>query len=219
MRVLSIDTATNLGSVAIVEDDKVVVELEYDSKSSHAEVLLQYVETVLKKAKCELSDLNGIAVTIGPGSFTGLRIGLATAKGLAIAAGKPLVGVSTLAALNKTPETCNVERETAVVACMNAHRDEVYADESVISPSLLADKLSKMDGDIVMVGDGAVAYKKIFEKKLGKRFKIAKHSITTAAGAGLLALPRFKEGRTDDIAGLLPNYIRRCAAEEKTKNP
>ncbi len=214
MKVLSIDTSTNTGSVAIVDDNKLLAEVNYDSKSSHAEILLQKIESTLKKSGLKLDDMEGFAVTIGPGSFTGLRIGLATAKGLAVSLGKPLVGISTLKALSTSVIAGKAKQYP--IACLNAYRDEVYANESVMSPKVLAEQLSKVEGEVVFVGDGAEKYSDIFKEKLGKQFKIVKPKYTLAASAAFLAVPLIKEGHASDLANLSPNYIRKSAAEEKT---
>ena len=98
MRLLAIDTALDACSVAVVSGPRIVAETDVIGRG-HAERLVAMIEAVMAKADCGFSDLDRIAVTVGPGSFTGIRVGLATARGLALAAGKPLVGVLTLDAM------------------------------------------------------------------------------------------------------------------------
>ena len=99
MRVLGIDSATLVAGMAVVDGERVIVEGFLQTRKTHSERLLPLIDFWLREAELSLSDLDGIAVTLGPGSFTGLRIGLATAKGLALGAGKPLLGIPTLDAL------------------------------------------------------------------------------------------------------------------------
>ncbi len=99
LRVLGIDSATLVAGMAVVEGERVIVEGFLQTRKTHSERLLPLIDFWLREAELSLSDLDGVAVTLGPGSFTGLRIGLATAKGLALGAGKPLVGIPTLDAL------------------------------------------------------------------------------------------------------------------------
>ncbi|HEY3166171.1 MAG TPA: tRNA (adenosine(37)-N6)-threonylcarbamoyltransferase complex dimerization subunit type 1 TsaB, partial [Candidatus Binatia bacterium] len=134
MRILGIDTATAAASVALIEDGKLVAE-EIQSKTgkssdremgqrrgNHAEIVLPLIQSVLGKTRTTAADLSGIGISIGPGSFTGLRIGLATAKGIAYECGLPLVGVSTLQA--------NAARVTGfdgiVCSLLDARKSEVY---------------------------------------------------------------------------------------------
>ncbi len=283
MKILSIDTSTQVGSVAVLHDEKVCAEVSYQTKSSHAEVLMGVIEEALKKAiligrvaqdfspagsvgrskdlryKAGLDDIDGIAVAIGPGSFTGLRIGLATAKGLAIATGKPIVGISTLEALALNPPQPPFFKGGGggiIVSCINAYRGEVYcripsplgprpscssgggeghlpaggsvaggegADvtcECSITPEALCDILcrggAQSPPEFLFIGDGAIHYKDLFKERLGKRFKLTKGDrFPIAAEVGLLALPRFREGRVSDIITLAPNYIRKSDAELK----
>lgn len=230
MKILSIDTSTKTGSVAVLESEKVLVELSYTADSSHSKDLILVIDKALKKAKLELSEINGIAVSIGPGSFTGLRIGLATAKGLAFALNKPIVGISTLEALAFiSPLLCTcppvvwrkeglgeVER---IIPCLNAYRGEVYCtitNECSIAPEELCRELLKYECDLLFVGDGAIHYKELFKEKLGKRFILAKgESFPIAKNVGLLALEKFERKEFDDIRTLAPNYVRRPDAELK----
>ncbi len=96
MKILGIDTATPFLALGVVEDDKVLSELRFNAGQTHAQILIPSIDRVLNEASLKLEELDGIAISIGPGSFTGLRIGLATAKGLCFASGKPLISVPTL---------------------------------------------------------------------------------------------------------------------------
>ncbi len=127
MIVLGIETATAVCAVALVDDDVVRAERRYEIPQAHSEKLMECVDDCLKSAGLILSSIDGIAISIGPGSFTGLRIGLSVAKGLAFAAGKPLVGVPTLEALALQPVRKDIgEADDVIVPMIDARRDEVY---------------------------------------------------------------------------------------------
>lgn len=134
MRVLGIDSATLVAGVAVIEEERVVVEGFLQTRKTHSERLLPLIALWLQEAELSLKDIDGIAVTSGPGSFTGLRIGVATAKGLAQAAGKPLLGVPTLDAL-----ALNLAGSSGIICpILNARKGEVYtALYASFSPSQL----------------------------------------------------------------------------------
>lgn len=215
MKILSVDTSVRKGSAAVVEDGRVISEHVYEAVSSHSEMLLSGIDRTLKKAGMMLNDIDAFAVCIGPGSFTGLRIGLSTVKGLAMARGRPIAGVSTLEALRM----CH----PGAIPCINAYRGEVYVlvdgmlPECSISPERLCDELLKDGRPYTFIGDGAIFYKELFKSRMGGRFDLIedeKH-LSLAGNAGIIAYERLKKGPGDDIASLVPNYIRRPDAELK----
>ncbi|MGH7456047.1 MAG: tRNA (adenosine(37)-N6)-threonylcarbamoyltransferase complex dimerization subunit type 1 TsaB, partial [bacterium] len=126
--ILGIETATTICSVGIADNEKVIAEIRFDIKNIHAEVLSESIEQLLRLSGIALKNIEAFAVSIGPGSFTGLRIGLATAKGLAFAGGKPLVAVGTLLAQAAACGQCSVNsNQWSVVPVMKARAGEVYA--------------------------------------------------------------------------------------------
>ncbi|OGQ48258.1 MAG: tRNA (adenosine(37)-N6)-threonylcarbamoyltransferase complex dimerization subunit type 1 TsaB [Deltaproteobacteria bacterium RIFCSPLOWO2_02_FULL_47_10] len=225
MKILAIDTSAKIGSVAVINDNEAVAAIPYQVESSHAEVLVGKIADALNLSKLDISDIDGIAVAVGPGSFTGLRVGLASAKGLAIAGNKPLVGVSSLEALAFSARDVKT-RDALLIPCINAYRDEVYTavnnkkmlfPECSISPEFFCDKLKDIENDFLFIGDGAERYKDIFEQRLGKRFKIMPSGSLgpLAVSVGFIALPMFARGEIADLVSLVPNYIRRPDAEVK----
>ena len=120
--VLAIDTSTEVGVVCLTVDGRVVAEIGARVRARQGEVLMPHVVRVLELGGLAPADLDLLVVGLGPGSFTGLRIGVATAKGLAVATGKPLVGVSSLAAI-----ASGVAGATTVVTALEAHKGEIYA--------------------------------------------------------------------------------------------
>lgn len=243
MRILGIDTATAVASVALVEDGKLVAEeiQSNTAKSSdgtavpprgnHAEIVIPLIQSVLIKTPPSTADLSGIAVSIGPGSFTGLRIGLATAKGIAYECSLPIVGVSTLHA--------NAARVTGfegiICSLLDARKSEVYfalfrreahqirriTEDAITSIGGLLDQVRNCEGTVgdslLFVGDGA----RVYEKQLTNSFGVAAQILagdgysSIASQVSSLAEGRFRAHRTDDIARLVPVYLRPSEAETK----
>src|SRR5262245_13154990 len=239
MRILGIDTATPTASVALVEDGQLVVEdfsgrikgwenSSAQTKGNHAEIILPLIRALLSQAGIALNDLSGIAVSIGPGSFTGLRIALATVKGIAYDSGLPVVGVSTLLA-----NAARVNDADGVVcSLLDARKQEVYAalfrrsGESLnrLSPDAvmairLAIELILRAGakHYVIIGNGAIAYKKLLLDSLGgsARISAGDEYKSVAAQVAELAWGRFLTATTDDLGALVPLYLRASEAESK----
>jgi tRNA threonylcarbamoyladenosine biosynthesis protein TsaB len=226
MKVLAIDTTTFLGSIALVEDSRLVAASQQGIQVTYSERLISSIDHLLEGARWDLSDLDLIVVAKGPGSFTGLRIGLSTAKGLAVALNKPLVGVSSLKAL----AFGSAMHDGVTVSVIDARREEVYAaayrfeggrlietliDEGVWPPSELVKKLNESEGKLALVGDGVRRYIDLFNKGLGKKL-IEVNDSQHFPHAGYLAMlgrEVFEEGGGDDVVSLVPNYLRQSDAE------
>jgi len=241
MRILGIDTATTTASVALIDDDQLVAEKFYNKQSdvaenrtiapkgNHAEIVLPLIQAVLDQAKFSLSDLTGIAVSIGPGSFTGLRIALATVKGIAYELGLPVVGVSTLHA-----QAARVtDTDDLICALLDARKQEVYAAlfrrmngtltrlsaDGVMSVTNAIDLIqrARQNGSCTVIGDGAQAYKKILFQSIGSLLRIAADGeySTVAYRVAELAQARFAAAAGDDLGRLVPIYLRSSEAESK----
>lgn len=225
MRVLSIDTTAPAGSVALSDGERLIAQEQQAEGGTHAERLLYSIQRLFESAGWNASSVEGIAVAIGPGSFTGLRIGIATAKALSIAGGIPIAGVSSLAALAQNGR----DHAGTVVPLIDARRGELYASawradgqgrfsevmpEGVAPPGTVAEMLSALPGELLLVGDGARAYGAALLHALGDRAQIAQGPalLPQAHHLALLA-QKHLEGGGDDVAALLPNYIRRSDAE------
>jgi len=163
MRILGLETSTHFGSVALIDDTRLIAEYRISLKMKHAERLLPLIDILLKESKVSLSDLNAIAVSIGPGSFTGLRVGLSTAKGLAIGRGLPLFPIPTLEAM--VVPFCHAN--AVVVALITARKGEVYW--AIFSPEgvrLYPDSVGLVENvlqiitqeKVLFVGDGAILH-------------------------------------------------------------
>ena len=222
MRILALDTASKSCSVAIVDDQSIMAESKSVSFQTHAIHLIEMVQKVVVMSGLTLSEIDGFAVGRGPGSFTGLRIGISTIKALAVATGKPVVGVSNLDALAMQA----VISSNMICPLMDARKGEVYFSRyrykngnlQKIVParvSLLDEALSDINTACVFIGEGARIYQKKISEKVGPyaSFALPIQNIIRASTIGQLSMNRFKQENTDDIAMLVPEYIRKSDAE------
>ena len=222
MRILGIDSSTPGCSTALLNNDTIVAERIADPKPSHSKYLLQMVDQVLKEGKSRLNDVDVFAVTIGPGSFTGLRIGVSLIKGFVLATGKPFVGINSLEALAYTLDS----PKHPICATLDARKSEVYAavfesqkdglrpllKESAFSPEALCEKI---EAPTLFIGNGVERYREIFKESLGARFvePETQPRFSTAAGAAMLASQQFDPQNHFDLNQLTINYIRKSEAE------
>ena len=222
MLILGIETSTKTGSVAIVSEEGVVAQYSLNIEVTHSERLMSTVDRVLKDTGVIMSQFDGFAVAVGPGSFTGLRIGIAAVKGLALATGKPVSAVPTLLAL-----AWNLPYAAyPVCPLLDARKNEVYAalykfegDACVqVMPETtipLPDLAGKLSGDILFTGEAAQLYRREIEKQLGARARFAPRAtaLPSAAVVAELGLESLKSGARMDADSLTPLYIRRPEAE------
>ncbi|OGR18459.1 MAG: tRNA (adenosine(37)-N6)-threonylcarbamoyltransferase complex dimerization subunit type 1 TsaB [Desulfobacterales bacterium GWB2_56_26] len=224
--ILSIDTATPCSSVALTlgtrQDGRVVAAFSLTGKVTHSRRLLSVIDLLMVETVRTWQDIDGIAISLGPGSFTGLRIGMATAKGLAAAAGKVLIGISTLDAL-----ASKCVSDKLICAVLDARKKEVYAafyrlgddgliervsEQAVLQPQELAAQVTE---PVIMVGDGALVYGELFRTLLGERVVLAPAQLhePSASSLGLLAGEKLVRGELLDLAEGVPTYIRSSDAE------
>jgi tRNA threonylcarbamoyladenosine biosynthesis protein TsaB len=224
--ILSLDTATPCSSVALTagtrQAGKVIAAFSLTGKVTHSRRLLSIIDLLMAETATTWQMLDAIAISIGPGSFTGLRIGLATAKGLAAATEKPLVGISTLDSL-----ACKCITEKLVCAVLDARKKEVYAAFYRLNEEGLMERVSEMaaflpeelatliNEPVVMVGDGAVVYDEIFRSLPGGLVTIAPAQLhePSASSLGLLSGEKLGRGDVLDLADGVPVYIRSSDAE------
>lgn len=222
MRILAVDTATTSCSVAIVDKTSLLSEFTIDREETHSKHLMDMIKSVLRMAGLNFSDLDGFAVTRGPGSFTGLRIGLSTIKGLAVASEKPVVGVSSLEAL---AFQVSYSRDL-ICPILDARKGEVYfsryrflnghlkkqTKERVAPPDKAVDDLNE---SCLFVGNGALLYKEMILEKMGGLASIAPMIQNTirASTMAYLSMTKFEKNDTDDIEKIMPYYIRKSDAE------
>jgi tRNA threonylcarbamoyladenosine biosynthesis protein TsaB len=226
MLVLGIESSTTQGGVAIVGEDRVLCEAILNVEVTHSERLLPAVDRALGEARISLEALGGIAVSIGPGSFTGLRIGLSTAKGLAYATGLPLVGVPTLEAMAWTLPTARWQ----ICPVLDARKQEVYAalfqhdrdgfrrvsEDMAIAPEALCGLIKK---PTLFLGDGLATYGGLFRERLGDKLLLPPLANRGARPACVAELGRRRllRGERDLPEMLVPCYLRPSEAEVRRR--
>ncbi|MBS6396369.1 MAG: tRNA (adenosine(37)-N6)-threonylcarbamoyltransferase complex dimerization subunit type 1 TsaB [Clostridiales bacterium] len=233
MKVLALDSSGLVASVAVVEDDGVnsslLAEYTVNYKKTHSQTLLPMLDEIVRMIELDLSEVDAIAVAAGPGSFTGLRIGSATAKGLGFALDKPLVEVPTVDGL-----AYNLYGTDGVICpLMDARRNQVYTgiyefeenELKAVCPQMVADireiaeKLCELNREVIFLGDGVPVYRERLTEMLeaGPKFSFAPaHLNKQRAGAvGALALQYLKAGRTVPAAEHQPEYLRLSQAERE----
>lgn len=222
MLVMGIETSTMQGGVALLSGQGLLSEYLLNVKATHTERLLPSIDRVLRDAGIALSQVEGLAVAAGPGSFTGLRIGLSTAKGLAVAVDKPLVGISTLEAMAWTLPFCI----HPICPILDARKGEIYCalfrhqgdrlirlmDEAAISPELL---IARIEQNTVFLGDGLSVYGDLLKSRLGELALFPPFSQRggRAAAVAELGRRRLLLGQRDDVSRLTPRYLRPSEAE------
>lgn len=231
MKILSLDCSAVPCSAAILDDEKIIASSFINVKLTHSQTLMPMVENLFKASDMTFSDIEGIAITAGPGSFTGVRIGVSAVKGLAAPKNLPCVAVSTLYSMAYNFS----DRDCIVCAVMDARCNQVYnalfeIENGVVSRlcddrALMCDQLkSEIEElsktyakDIIIVGDGAdLFFPYVCEiEKVEKVNESKKYQ--NAISVGFAALPDFKAGNTLSAASLLPVYLRLPQAERELK--
>jgi tRNA threonylcarbamoyladenosine biosynthesis protein TsaB len=232
MLVLSLDTTTGAGSAALLDDDRIVEERRGDPSRSHAERLPGDLTALLSAHGVALPSIDLFAVAAGPGSFTGLRVGIATMQGLALVGGRQIVGVSTLEALGHLGSV-DVPAGARVAVWMDAHRRDVFAALYRVMPAALfdPDHLAGIDGPLVgeplpmlarwagelresqiaWIGDGATAFAEVIAGRVPAATILPPPSL--AGSVGRIAIARARRGGAVSPAAVHPLYIRRPDAE------
>lgn len=226
MKILAVDTATQSCSVAMADKGKLLAELTTASHRTHSTQLMDIIHHVCGTSEMAVSDVDGFAVTVGPGSFTGLRIGISAIKGLAWSLNKPVVGISSLDALawQCTPN------DYLICPLIDARKKEVYFSryrfkrnglqkygiEAVASPF---EAVRGVREPSLFVGTGALLYQEKISVELGElaHFAAPSQHILRASSVAGLSMARFDNQKTDDVRLLVPHYIRKSDAELKKR--
>jgi tRNA threonylcarbamoyladenosine biosynthesis protein TsaB len=217
---LGIDTATPVTSVAIGTEHETLAALDVRAERGHARLLAPAVRWLLEEARIEAAALGGVAVGVGPGLFSGLRVGVGTAKALAQAWGRPMVAVSSLDLL----AFAHRQARRAVCAVIDGRRGEVFAalyrqvpggavrltQPQVIRPDELAAGIQARSEDMLLVGDGALAYRRVFER-LAEQVELGSPARSWPSATCLveLAAPRFEREEFVQSFEVTPLYLRR----------
>lgn len=224
MKLLAIDTSTMLGGVALIDDEVLIAESRLNIKITHSERLLSEIDHILNRTDLKINDIDFFALAIGPGSFTGLRVGLSTLKGLAFSTGKKIVTVPTLEAF-----AWNMPYSKYLVCpLLDARKREVYAaifrwsgdnfikelNEEAFKIDMLLDKINE---PTIFLGEGALIYKKNIISKLGERaiFPPLQFMTPSASNVAYLGLKKARHGDVEDIIKVVPIYLRKSEAEIK----
>lgn len=239
MRVLAIDSSGLTATVAVVEETQTVAEYTINYKKTHSQTLLPMIDEVVKMTELDLGTIDAIAVAGGPGSFTGLRIGSATAKGLGLALNKPLIHVPTVDGLAYNVYGC----EDIICPIMDARRNQVYTGiytfskkagtkegsnlvepvfqvikmQMAVSIEELAERLNRYRRPVVFLGDGVPVYENILAEKLTVPYSFAPAYMNRqrAAVVGTLGIQYYKAGKFETAEEHRPDYLRVSQAERE----
>lgn len=217
--ILGIDSSAITAGCALYKDGKIVAETFLNTSHTHSETLLPMVSTMLESAKLTLSDLDKIAVTTGPGSFTGLRIGISCVKGMCFGADKPCVPVSTLEAIAYN----FMQIDGIVCACMDARCKQVYnalfrsengvitriCEDRAISAAVLSEELAALGERVILAGDGAELMNGFTDGK----YELAPIALRFQRGSGVCLAALDKPEIA--AAALMPSYLRLPQAERE----
>ena len=238
MKILALDTSGLVCSVAVMEDDRLLSEFSIQHKITHSELLLPMMEEIKKRISLDLNTIDAIAVSAGPGSFTGLRIGCATAKGLCLAMNKPLIAVPTLDAMAYQ----FYGTEDVICPMMDARRSQVYTGiysfvpekeneknfetyfsmktikpQSAMSVEDIAAELNTLGKTVVLLGDGIPVYRDKLEKLLKVNYIVAPAHMNRQRASALASLAQLymREGKIADADAFSPEYLRASQAERE----
>lgn len=227
MKTLAIDTSTMMATCAVLDGDALLGEFSLNQDMSHSENLMPMVKEILDNLKLQAKDIDLYGVGLGPGSFTGLRIGAATIKALAHVFDKPIIGVSTLEAL-----AYNLPYNGLIVPMIDARRNRVYTgvyqwegqeiknivEAGAVDIDQLLDMLLAYE-DIIVNGNGLHLYQEKILDKLGDRVRLAPLGSRECRAASVAELARIKyqAGIRDDYYSLVPDYLRESQAQRELK--
>lgn len=227
MKILAIDSSGLVASVAVIENDTLLAEYTVNYKKTHSQTLLPMLDEVKKMTELDLESLDAVAIAAGPGSFTGLRIGAATAKGLCLALNIPLIPVPTVDAL-----AYNLAGSASLVCpLMNARRNQTYTgiyqfegnemtvlrEQCVLSLEEIIEELNQREGSVVFLGDGLSVFEEQIKGlcKLPYRFAPAHMREQRAGAVAYLGAKLFREGKAISSDDFSPTYLRLSQAERE----
>lgn len=227
MRILALDSSGMVASVAIVEEELVLAEYTLNYKKTHSQTLLPMLDELAKQIELDLDTIDAIAVAAGPGSFTGLRIGSATAKGLGLALNKPIIPVPTVDGLAYNLYGV----EYLICPLMDARREQVYTGlytferdkminimpQSAMAITEIVDFINNANKPVIFLGDGVGVYKNVIEEQLQVPYFFAPAHLARqrASAIGVLAGIYYKEGKIEDAREHKPDYLRLSQAERE----
>lgn len=225
MLIFGTDTCCMAATAALLSEERLVAQTVLNNKKTHSQNIMPMIEFMMEKAEAAPGDIDCYAAAVGPGSFTGVRIGVATVKALAYAAGKPCVAVSTLEALAHNV----ICFDGIICPILDARRNQVYnalfnglnlnriTDDRALGIDELLDELSQKNQKIIFVGDGVAVFKEKIKEKLSTAAVFAPVSMqmNLAASVAEIGLDKFLRGEVIEYDKLVPQYLRLSQAERE----
>ncbi len=227
MKILALDSSGLVASVALLEDENLIAEYTVNYKKTHSQTLLPMLDEIVRMTETDLHSIDAIAIAKGPGSFTGLRIGSATVKGLGLALDKPIIGVPTIEGL-----AMNLYGTDALICpLMDARRNQVYTgiyrfqtgklqvikDQVPVGIEEIVDALNQIGQKVIFLGDGVPVYHDIIEKQISVSHEYAPANMNKqrAASVGVRAFDYWNKGIYTDSDSFTPDYLRLSQAERE----
>ena len=227
MKILGLDSSGIVASVAIVEDDVLIAEYTVNYKKTHSQTLLPMLDEIAKMTELDLNSIDAIAVAAGPGSFTGLRIGSATAKGLGLALKKPLIAIPTVEGL-----AYNLYDISGLICpIMDARRKQVYTgiyrftdhqlkvveDQMAVPVETVIEKLNQYGEAVTFLGDGVPVFHELIAEKMTVPYSFAPAHVNKQRAAAVAALGEiyYRQGKTETAMEHVPDYLRVSQAERE----
>lgn len=227
MKILGIDSSGLVASAAIADEKNIIAEFTVNNKQTHSQTLLPMIEKVVDMSGIELEQIDAIDIAAGPGSFTGLRIGSATAKGIGLALKKPVVSVPTLEGLAYRVSVF----DGIICPIMDARRNQVYtgiykmdkgnlvclSEQKAVDIHEIMEELEKYDEKVIFLGDGVEVQRETIEKEFKKEYCFAPIHLSkqSAAAVAVLGDIYFNQGKAEDAAEHKPIYLRKSQAERE----
>lgn len=227
MKILGLDSSGIVASVAIVEDDVLIAEYTVNYKKTHSQTLLPMLDEIAKMTELDLNSIDAIAVAAGPGSFTGLRIGSATAKGLGLALKKPLIAIPTVEGL-----AYNLYDISGLICpIMDARRKQVYTgiyrftdhqlkvveDQMAVPMETVIEKLNQYGEAVTFLGDGVPVFHELIAEKMTVPYSFAPAHVNKQRAAAVAALGEiyYRQEKTETAMEHVPDYLRVSQAERE----
>lgn len=224
MKILGIDTSSDILSISLSDNDKILGENTIKNNSNHSPKLVPMIDELLKKIGIDISEIDIFACSIGPGSFTGLRIGLGLSKAMAQANNKHIIGVPTLLSLGKNAKNikgyiCPMidARNDNVYTCILDEKYNLIVDYCCLNIDELIQKCKDINAPIYFIGNGAIIYMEKIQQNISNTIGI-QDSELNAKNICIVAYEKYMNGQIDSIYSLVPTYLRPTSAERLCNN-
>lgn len=229
MKILALDSSGLVASVAIMEDDVLVAEYTMNYKKTHSQTLLPMLDELKQAVQLDLESIDAIAVAAGPGSFTGLRIGSATAKGLGLALKKPLIGIPTTEAL--AYNLYGTSENVLICPIMDARRNQVYTglyyfenhelktlkEQDALPMETLLEELNQLNKEVIFLGDGVPVFRDMIKECCNVPYSFAPAHVSRQRAGAVAALGEiyYSQGKIESAMEHQPDYLRVSQAERE----